>query len=111
MAVSIPTTLLYFESHVTLDPIKDHEMDLFDQAAFRFGFRRAKLLMDKGVPSQIDTFATSRDTNYQSIERRTIEVVHHLNFLGFKVRRYKIENTLIDSNAEDKLNLFQDESE
>lgn len=97
-AVVVPTTDLYFEAHVTIDPAKDEEWeaDLRDIAA-TFGFRVAELLMKKGGErSRLDDFMTARSGDYDDILDRTHRLVDALVANGYAVRRWKVENTLLD---------------
>ena len=91
---------LYFESHVTIDPVFDADLDRFRGLACQYGFRVASLLMRKGdgvlVPSVDDTFCTSRGQVWEDIKCRTRLLVSAAIAEGFTVRRYKIEDTLLD---------------
>lgn len=93
-----PTTDLYFEAHVTIDPVStSEEVLLFDTAKNR-GFTVAELYMKKntGLRSRLDDFMTSRSNDYDDIVYRTTLLVAELQAAGFSVRRWKIENTLVD---------------
>lgn len=90
-----PTTELYFEAHVTIDPV-DEEGDLRTLAKNR-GFRVAELLMKKTLDkSRLDDFMTGRGKDYEDLLARTQDLVVDLQEAGFNVRRYKLENTLLD---------------
>ena len=97
---------LYYESHVTIAPVVGEELQLFKSICGTLDFRVAKLLMEKTL-TDIDSFCTSRSNIYTDIVERTIELVEVLMTAGFVVRRYKIEDTLVDSNIQDKFELFQ----
>lgn len=98
---------LYYEAHITIDPIEDDLRKLHAGFSARFyGFRLAKLLMDKGVPSQLDTFMTGHGTDLDDIKQRTLDLCRTLQQNGFKVRRYKIEDTVLDSRHSDVFNLL-----
>lgn len=92
------TTDLYFEAHVTIDPVEtSQDMWVLNGAARYFGFRVAELLYKKTRDvARVDDFMTGRDKNYDHMYERTTELVTALKDLGFVVRRYKIENTLLD---------------
>lgn len=93
--MTIPTTDYYFEGRVTIDPVDD-ETEL-REIAKRWGFRVADLLMKKSLAkSRLDAFMTARSLSYQDIGTRTNCCVQDLAEAGFVVRRYKIENTLLD---------------
>ena len=59
-------------------------------------------------PNQEDTFCTGTSTNYQNLYAATKELIINLKKAGFKVYRYKIENTLIDSRKKDLMELLGD---
>ena len=95
------TTLLYFECHVTIEPVYDQRLEDLRAYALEFGFRVADLQMRKRLAdsperSQFDTFCTRRDGDYG----RMVKMMHaFITFIiehGYKVWRYKIENTLLD---------------
>jgi hypothetical protein len=96
-------TRLYYEAHITIDPVDDVDRAQANDIGTSYGFRLAKLLMDKGVPSQLDTFLTGRGKEYEDILARTRMVVDSLKRSGFVVRRAKIEDTLLDTNHGDLL--------
>jgi hypothetical protein len=91
-------TDLYFEAHVTIDPVEDEErlrsLKFIGQA---YSFRVAELLYKKTREvARIDDFLTGRSIDYRELHRRTIGLVGALQEQGFVVRRFKIENTLLD---------------
>jgi hypothetical protein len=97
----------YYEAHVTTDPVPDVEG--FKRIVNGCGFVPAKLLMQKGKtvePSDLDMFCTARSSNLGAIIDMTHDVVLALQSNGFKVRRYKIESTLIDSRDTDELHVL-----
>jgi len=101
-------TDLYFECHITVEPVFDERLEEFRQIAKQYAFRVADLLMKKRKSdteerSKNDTFCTGRSASYSDINTRMLALVDKLNESGFKVWRYKIENTLVDmrtKNAE-----------
>lgn len=95
------TTELYFESHITIEPVFDGHLLEVKDIVECYGFKVADLLMkkrekDTETRSKYDTFCTTRSKSYQQIENNTLACVDRLTNRGFKVWRYKIENTLID---------------
>lgn len=92
------TTDLYFESHITIDPVEtEPELTWLRGVAGYFGFRVAELLYKKTHEvAKIDDFMTGRGKDYWQLHEQTTELVRALGDLGFHVRRYKIENTLLD---------------
>lgn len=102
---------LYYEAHVTLKPVPEEVRDgILREIAHINGFRVAKLLMQKGGPCTEDAFCTARDSDYETIRCRTVAMVQRLLSAGFTVRRYKIEDTLIDSKMGDEWDLLCDTS-
>lgn len=100
------TTELYFESHVTIEPVFGDRLSELKCIATQQGFRVADLIMKKGVgetptPNQEDTFCTGRSKDWNTMKGKTYLFVTILQECGFKVYRYKIENTLLDSRVED----------
>lgn len=92
---------LYFEAHVTTDPVFGADLERLKALAQAHRFRVAKLLMRKregGLeePHVDDSFCTARSTEWIDILNRTLLLVQDLGDAGFKVRRYKIEDTLLD---------------
>lgn len=92
---------LYYEAHITIDPVEDWRRNEVEGYAHNSGFKLAKLLMDKGVPSQLDTFMTAHSKDLEDIKHRTQLLIRVLHGCGFKVRRYKIEDTVLDSRHDD----------
>lgn len=91
------TTDYYFESHITIDPVLDQEkLQELKDLVKPLGFRVAKLFMQKGDPSNLDSFMTAHAKDYYSIMRSTYSAVNKLEDRGYGVRRYKIENILLD---------------
>lgn len=102
---------LYYEAHVTIDPVFDDRRAVAQQIAEKHRFRLAKLIMrkreaDAEQPSQDDTFMTGHGVELNDITARTRKVVEALQRLGFRVRRYKIEDTIMDSRNVDVLGLL-----
>ncbi len=102
---------LYYEAHITIDPV--FGLDLKDAKDFCeiYGFKVADLLMKKRAEdtperSQYDTFATGHSQNYLDLGIRMQGCIKHLQGQGYKVRRYKIEDTLMDSRSKDVLGLL-----
>lgn len=94
------TTDYYFESHITIDPVLDPEkLQQLKDLVKPLGFRVAKLFMQKGVSSNLDSFMTAHSKNYSDILDNTMNAVHHLKTEGYGVRRYKIENILLDERV------------
>lgn len=97
---------LYYEAHVTIDPVFGELLKSLELMCDNWKFRVAKLHMSKtgtdSIPHTKDSFCTGRSKSYDDLVTRTQELVLDLKTAGFNVRRYKIEDTIVDSNIEDK---------
>jgi hypothetical protein len=92
---------LYYEAHVTTEPVFDERFDVFTSTATRYGFKPAKLLLQKRASdtperSSKDSFCTGRGKDYNELRKRAEDLVYALNTAGIKVWRYKIESVLLD---------------
>lgn len=96
---------LYYEAHITLDPVFGELLKTLELMCDNWKFRVAKLYMEKG-PHIKDSFCTGRSKSYTDLITRTQELIIDLKAAGFKVRRYKIEDTLLDSNIKDNWNIL-----
>ena len=101
----------YYEAHVTIEPIFDERLSQAQAIAREYKFRVADLLMQKrkqDTPerSSRDTFMTGHSKSYEDIKERIHGLVNLLKKQGFKVWRYKIEDTLIDSKFNDELRVI-----
>jgi hypothetical protein len=97
---------LYFESHVTIEPVFDSDLERVARLAEQHGFRVADLLMqkrkeDRPERSRNDTFCTGHGKELRDIEERTRRLIFDLQVFGYKVWRYKIEDTVLDSRHDD----------
>ena len=96
------TTELYFESHITIEPVFDDKLDRAGAIAEAHGFRLANLLMQKrsfDTPerSKHDTFMTAQGGDYGVLFALTLQTVRTLQEANFKIWRIKLENTLFDT--------------
>lgn len=96
---------IYYESHITIEPIFGERLDHFTRICEKYVFTPAKLFMQKErdvVPerSDKDTFCTGKSNDFALIKNRTILLVDVLRAEKFKVWRYKIEAILIDEKFE-----------
>jgi|SRR6478609_1449828 len=102
------TTSLYYESHVTFEPVFDERLELLRRLCDVNEFRVAELLMQKrpdDTPerSKYDTFCSGRDEDATKLTTRMLSLVASAQGMGFKVWRYKIENVILDSKIDDTL--------
>ena len=105
------TAKYYFECHITIEPVFGYDRELVESIAESYGFKLAKLLMQKRKEdteerSKNDTFMTSHSKSLNDIETRMIHCIEELQMFEFKIWRYKIEDIVMDSRNEDILNLI-----
>lgn len=98
-------TNLYFEVHVTLEPDALERIIDLTTVAGQFGFRVADLIKQNGDPSNRDAFTTLRTKSYHDAKTKTKAFVAMLEKAKFTVKRYKVENTIVDSNHADDYGL------
>lgn len=109
------TPILYYESHITIEPVFDMRLTHAAALAETHMFRIADLLMQKrkedtAERSQFDTFMTGRHRSYAVLLQRMESLIEDLLKQGYVVWRYKIEATVIDSKHGDALNLLTPEN-
>ncbi len=95
-------TPLYYECHVTVEPIFDERLQQFQDICAKYNFRVAKLLMHKrkeDTPerSSKDAFCTGHSKCSFDLEIRMLRLMMDLHAAGFQVWRNKIEAILLDS--------------
>lgn len=101
-------TRLYYECHITIDPVFEEERDKLADLVKQWGFHLAKLLMQKrkeDTPEQskYDTFMTTHSKDFNDIDERMKGCCRTLRVAGYNVRRAKIEDTLFDTKHGDVL--------
>lgn len=94
-------TDLYFESHITVEPVFDERLEELKKIAAKYEFRIAELLMKKRASdsefrSRYDTFCTGNSKDYKQLEHRMYAFEDEAQAKGFQIWRHKIENTLLD---------------
>lgn len=102
---------LYFEAHITIEPVFDDRLEQARQIASAHGFKVADLLMkkreaDTEVRSKNDTFMTGHSKSDTDLGIRMGKLILALKRESFKVWRYKLEDTVFDSRIKDVLNLL-----
>lgn len=100
------STRHYYEAHVTVEPVFEDRLQQFKVICHDYKFHVANLLMQKRKEdteerSKNDSFCTGRGISYTDIEKRMLALCTRLEKEGFKVWRYKIESTLLDSRYDD----------
>lgn len=102
-AQPITHSKMYFECHITVEPIPEARVQEFAKLCKEFGFWSSDwALADKTYKF----FATSRGVERQDIQERMQSLIKRLKEQRFKVFRYKIEDTILDSNISDELQLL-----
>ena len=106
IALASGRSKMYYECHVTIEPIFDDRLMTAQEIAKRHGFRVAELLMqrrkeDTQERSKDDTFMTGRSSLKDDLISRMRALMLELSSCGFMVWRYKIEDTIIDSKIDD----------
>lgn len=105
---------LYFECHVTIDPVFDENRERLEEIVSNYNFKLAKLVMIKETKgsggeyclSSKDTFFTAHSKSYSDLLNRMIDCIKKVQIEGYVVRRYKIEDTIIDSRSDDIIKLL-----
>lgn len=113
---NMPKSKLYYECHVTIEPLDLVTINLIRQNVAYYHFRIADLFMAKRAEdtperSKYDTFMTGRDSNYQALRHNMIQLIKYLGSIGIKVWRYKIEDTVCDSKINDIYKLINNRKE
>lgn len=106
---------LYYEGHITIEPIFGQRLYEAQAIAKPFGFRVADLLMQKNrqdTPerSSKDTFMTGHDKWLENMGLRITNLVQSLLDADFQVWRYKVEDTMYDSRNSDTLRLLKSQT-
>lgn len=87
--------VIYYECHVTIEPVFNERLELFKTLCEPLGFKVAKLLMEKG-PSRKDSFCTTHGSNVEELIARMRLLVSFLEANDFEVHRNKIEAIVLD---------------
>lgn len=99
----------YFEAHVNLGEMtKDEELALVHLLE-EINFKTTDIVNTpyEGLEQEeFHTILTTKDNNLQNLTKRIKDSCNLLIKQGYKVNRYKIESTVIDSKYEDKFNLL-----
>ena len=103
---------LYYECHVTIDPVFGEAREHLEELVRPYKFKLAKLVMKKTEgatyeDSTLDTFFTAHGRYYSDLQQRMVDCIRVVQGEGFVVRRYKIEDTIIDSRHDDLLRLIE----
>jgi len=96
-----------YECHITIDPIiPTAEMHKLIELCDKAKFKVAKLLKEVGFPSNLDQFMTGHGNEFNELHGRMRLLCLLLKEAGFVIRRYKIEEILVDSRLGDSEGLL-----
>lgn len=94
------TDPLYYECHITIEPVEDERLQVFTNLCDKYSFKVASLLMQKSLKkSNLDSFTTGKDKDYERLKSRMYDLVSDLRLWNFKIYRYKIEGILLDTKT------------
>lgn len=99
-----------YECHITIDPVFDERREAVEKLSASFSFKLAKLVMIKEgrtLENDKDTFMTGHAVSLRGLKTRMKLLCLALIQAGFVVRRYKIEEILIDSRTNDYLRILE----
>jgi hypothetical protein len=99
---------LYYESHITIEPVFDNDLDIFIKICEKYKYRVADLLMQKRKEdseerSKYDSFCTGHGQDYNYLRENMFSLIKDIQTAGFKVWRYKIEVIALDSRYNDSM--------
>lgn len=94
---------LYFEAHITIAPPEQCMLPLLETLARNHDWRVSTFAMLKPGEHQPDAFISARDESYARMASRVRDMVALLGVSQFSVKRWKIEDTMLDSNRGDTM--------
>lgn len=97
---------LYYECHITIEPVFEDRLIQLQEVASTHSFKVANLILrkshsDPGIPAQDDTFCSAKSDNLETLRAQMLLMLENLMAFGYKILRYKIESIVIDSKKED----------
>lgn len=100
---------LYYECHVTIEPPKTQQaLNVLEDIAKATGWRVSTFTMLKPGAEPPNAFISYRNQDYTKTKASVRGVINNLESAGFNVMRWKIEDTLFDSNKGDTLNMIEE---
>lgn len=95
----------YYEAHIEIAPIDQKNISLLKDDLQDLGFNLVDLV---GIEREynLNLITTFHADNLSDLQDVVYNSVKQLKALGYDVKRYKIESTVIDSKFEDKLELL-----
>lgn len=92
---------LYYEAHVTIPPVPEERLPEVDELCSQLGWQRSTFVMHKNrVPN---AFVSARHADRDEMILMVHDMIRALTGLGYEILRWKIEDTLLDSNRGDLL--------
>ena len=93
----MPPNPIYYECHITLEPVEEKRLQIFNSICNHYLFKPATLLMQKTLDkNKLDSFCTSKAADYVELEQRMYAALKQLKNNNFKIYRYKIEAIVLD---------------
>lgn len=104
--MSLSEKPLYYEAHVTIEPVFDERLDKFVLLCKEYKFYVATLLMQKRKEatterSMYDSFCTAHGQDEGELKRRMFALLDSLKKESYQIWRYKIEVVPLDSRYND----------
>ena len=89
---------IYYECHITIEPVEDARLELFEQLSKKYKFKVATLLMRKSLKkSDLDSFTTAKSKKFDLLFNSMNNLLDELKKENFNIYRNKIEAVLIDT--------------
>lgn len=93
-----PETALYYECHITIEPVEGERLELFEVLSRKYKFKVVNLLMRKSLErSQLDSFTTAKSKKFEVLHEAMMGLLSDLEQNKFEIYRHKIEKVVIDS--------------
>lgn len=93
-----PEIALYYECHITIEPVEGERLELFEALSRKYKFKVANLLLQKSLErSKLDSFTTAKSKNFDTIYAAMMGLLSDLKENNFTLYRHKIEKVVIDS--------------
>lgn len=100
----------YYEAHINLGNMDEVLEEGLMEVLNKINFKTTDIVTMpyEGLEQEdFHTILTTKDSNLKVLTQRVKDSVNLLIGLGYKVNRYKIESTIVDSKYEDTLGLLR----
>lgn len=94
---------LYYEAHITIEPAEGQEFQDFAQVAQMGGWKASRFGEDEVDHYEGHFFVSRRGKHLEIMKRAVATTVSYFEMASYKVIRWKIEDTLLDSKHGDTL--------